>query len=98
MLKYMLDDALKTYEETLYSIKVVIPANNFDGSPNNNDNSRADVNLKDRIDKFHNLLGKKKIYRIPLRFSIDLCLVNFPIPFNARYTFTLERDLNRSFE
>ena len=60
MLKYMLDDALKTYEETLYSIKVVKPANNFDGCPNNTDNSRTDVNLNDRIDKFHNLLGKKK--------------------------------------
>ena len=72
MLKYMLDDALKTYEETLYSIKVVKPANNFDGCPNNTDNSRTDVNLNDRIDKFHNLLGKKKIYRIPLRFLIDL--------------------------
>ena len=72
MLKYMLDDALKTYEETLYSIKVVKPANNFDGCPNNTDNSRTDVNLNDRMDKFHNLLGKKKIYRIPLRFLIDL--------------------------
>ena len=72
MLKYMLDDALKTYEETLYSIKVVKPANNFDGCLNNTDNSRTDVNLNDRIDKFHNLLGKKKIYRIPLRFLIDL--------------------------
>ena len=72
MLKYMLDDALKTYEETLYSIKVVKPANNFDGCPNNTDNSRTDVNLNDRIDKFHNLLGKKMIYRIPLRFLIDL--------------------------
>ena len=72
MLKYMLDDALKTYEETLHSIKVVKPANNFDGCPNNTDNSRTDVNLNDRIDKFHNLLGKKMIYRIPLRFLIDL--------------------------
>ena len=72
MLKYMLDDALKTYEETLYSIKVVKPANNFDGCPNNTGNSRTDVNLNDRIDKFHNLLVKKKIYRIPLRFLIDL--------------------------
>ena len=98
MLKYMLDDALKTYEETLHSIKVVIPANNFDGRPNNNDNSRADVNLKDRIDKFHNLLGKKKIYRIPLRFLIELSLVNFPRTLDRRHIFTLKRDLNRLFE
>ena len=52
MLKYMLDDALKTYEETLYSIKVVKPANNFDGCPNNTDNSRTDVNLNDRMIDF----------------------------------------------
>ena len=81
----MHDDALKTYDETLwYSKKAVKLAKNVKRRPNNTENSRTDSNLDKRIDKFHDF--------------IDLCLVNFPIPFNAWYTFTLERDLNRSFE
>ena len=42
--------------------------------------------------------AKKNIYRIPLRFLIDLGLVNFLISFDTRYIFTLERDLNRLFQ
>ena len=92
----MPDDALKTYDETLlYSKTAIKLANNVHRRPNNTDNSRTDDNLDDRIDKFHDLLGKKKIYRIPLRFLIDLGLVNFPISFDTRYILTLERDLKQ---
>ena len=91
MLKHMPDDALKTYGETFLCSKNAIKlAINADRRPNNIDNSRTDVNLNKRIDKFQDLLGKKKIYRIPLRFLINLDLVNFPISFNTRYIFTLE--------
>ena len=96
MLKHMPDDALKTYDETLlYSKTAIKLANNVHRRPNNTDNSRTDDNLDDRIDKFHDLLGKKKIYRIPLRFLIDLGLVNFPISFDTRYILTLERDFKQ---
>ena len=91
MLKHMPDDALKTYDEKfLYSKNAIKLAINADRRPNNIDNSRTDVNLNKRIDKFQDLLSKKKIYRIPLRFLINLDLVNFPISFNTRYIFTLE--------
>ena len=61
MLKHMPDDALKTYDETLlYSKTAVKLANNVHRRPNNTDNSRTHDNLDDRIDKFHDLLGKKK--------------------------------------
>ena len=96
MLKHMPDDALKTYDETLlYSKTAIKLANNVHRRPNNTDNSSTDDNLDDRIDKFHDLLGKKKIYRIPLRFLIDLGLVNFPISFDTRYILTLERDFKQ---
>ena len=99
MLKHMPDDALKTYDKTLlYSKKAVKLANNVDRLPNNTDNSRTDDNLDDRIDKFHDLLGKKKICQIPLTFLIDLGLANFPISFDTRYILTLEQDLNKLFE
>ena len=95
----MPDDALKTYDETfLYTKNAIKLAINADRRPNNIDNSRTDVNLNKRIDKFQDLLSKKKIYRIPLRFLINLDLVNFPISFNTRYIFTLEWDLGSSFE
>ena len=60
MLKHMLDDALKAYDKTLYSKKAVKLANNVDRRPNNTDNNRAGNNLDDWIDKFHDLLGKKR--------------------------------------
>ena len=59
MLKYMPDDAWKTYETVLYSKKAVKLVNNGDRPTNNTDNSRTDENLDDQIDKFHDLLGKK---------------------------------------
>ena len=93
MLKHMPTDALKTYDKTLlYCQKAVKLANNVDTRPNNTDNSRTGDKLDDRIDKLHFFLGKK-IYRIPLRFLIDLCLVSFLDTF-----FTLERVLKRLFE
>ena len=61
MLKHMPDDALKTYGETLlYSKKAIKLGINVDGHPNDIDNSRTDDNLNDLIDKFHDLLGKKR--------------------------------------
>ena len=74
----------------LYSKKAVKLANNVDRYPNITDNSKTDNNLNYRVEKFQDLLGKRKIYRIFLRFLIDLDLVIFPIFFDTRYTFTLE--------
>ena len=91
MLKHMPDDALKAYDKTLlYSKKAVKLANNVDRCPNITDNSKTDNNLNYRVEKFQDLLGKRKIYRIFLRFLIDLGLVIFPIFLDTRYTFTLE--------
>ena len=59
--KYVPDDALKTNDEILlYSKKAVKVMNNVGRGPNNTENSRTDDNLDNRIDKFHDLLTKKK--------------------------------------
>ena len=98
MLKHMPEDTLKTYDETLlYSKKAVKLANNVDRYHKNTGNSRTDNNLDDQIDKFHDLLGKKDIqntFKIFDQFRSS----KFPIPFDTRYIFTLERDLNSLFE
>ena len=73
MLKHMADDALKTYDITLLYIKKTVKlANNIDRRPNNTSNSRTDNNLDDRIDKFHDLLGKKKIFPVGIRYWSDI--------------------------
>ena len=38
------------------------------------------------------------MYRIPLRFLVDIGLVNFSIAFDTRFIFTLKQDLNKWFE
>ena len=52
MFKHMPNDALKTYDKTLYNQKAVKLANNVGTRSNNTDNSRTDDKLDDRIDKF----------------------------------------------
>ena len=72
MLKHMPDGSLKPYDETLLCNKKAVKlANNVDRCPDNTENSRTDDNLDDQIDKLHDLLGKKEIYRIPLRILIE---------------------------
>ena len=54
--------------------------------------------MTDQLDKFSELISKKKIYSIPLRYLVDLDLVNFLIAFDTRFIFTLEQDINKLFE
>ena len=44
----------------LYSKKTIKRGINVDRRPNDIGNSRTDNNLNDRIDKFNDLLGKKR--------------------------------------
>ena len=39
--------------------------------------NRSDPKLDDRIGKFKEMINQKQVYTIPLRFSIDIGLVNF---------------------
>ena len=94
----MPEKALETNESTLvYGKKPVkLPNNNNRRLNNCNDaNNRTDDNLTDRLDKFSDLISKKKIYRIPLRYLVDLSLVNFPIAFDTRIIFTLKQDMKK---
>ena len=59
---------------------------------------RIDANLGKRVTDFFRLLGRKIYYRIPLGIFTSLGLVNFPHKIDTRFLFTLESNLNRSFE
>ena len=63
-------------------------------------NSEKDKNIDDRIAKFNanNALQNVKTYRIPLRYLVDLGLVNLPISFDTKLIFNLEQKLSKLFE
>ena len=103
MLKHLPDDVLKTFQyELLYSKKKVIIKGNAANSSSDRRNQAAgatrdgntDDNIADRIEKFNddNALSLTKVYRIPLRYLVDVGLVNFPTAFNIKYTFNLEQN------
>ena len=102
MLKHLPDDVLATFqEELLYSKKPVI----IKGNTNNTiadrrnhiaaagRNSNTDSNINDRIAKFNNnnQLFDQKVYRIPLKYLVDIGLINLPTEFNVKFTFNLKK-------
>ena len=56
--------------------------------------------MDDRINKFNanNALSTLKVYRIPLRYLVDLRLVNLPTAFDVKFVFNLEQKLSKLFE
>ena len=58
----------------------------------------SEWNLEDSITKFHTLLGTKYVYRIPLRYLVDLGLVSFPIKFHTKFIFNLEKNYTKLFQ
>ena len=88
MLKHLPEKSLETFPSGLLnSNKSVVITNNNERRANNaNDvNDRSNGNLDDRITKFHSLVGTNNVYRIPLRFLVDLGLVNFPVKFDSKF-------------
>ena len=109
MLKHMPEKALATFQkELLYSHKEVIIKGNNNNSLNDRrnhiaaaaNNSEKDDNIDDRIAKFNenDALKKVKTCRIPLRYLVDLGLVNLPTAFDTKFIFHLEQKLSRLFE
>ena len=43
-------------------------------------------------------MSKKKVYRIPLKYLVDIELVNLPTAFNVKFVFNLEKTLAKLFE
>ena len=109
MLKHLLDDVLATFQkDLLYSNKKVIVKGNAANTLNDRrshiaaaaNNSETDADIDDRIAKFNNnnALYNLKVYRVPLRYLVDLGLVNIPTSFDVKMIFNLEQKLSRLFE
>ena len=106
MLKHLLDDVLATFQkDLLYSNKKVIVKGNAAKDRRSHiaaaaNNSETDADIDDRIAKFNNnnALYNLKVYRVPLRYLVDLGLVNIPTSFDVKMIFNLEQKLSRLFE
>ena len=109
MLKHLPDDVLATFQkDLLYSKKKVIIKENAANTLNERQNhiaaaandSEKDDNIDDRIAKFNenNALSKIKVFRIPLRYLVDLGLVNLPTACDVKLIFNLEQKLSKLFE
>ena len=106
MLKHLPDEVLATFgKDLLYSNKKIIIKGNAANTLNDRqnhiaaaaNNGETDDNINDRIEKFNenNALSKVKVYRIPLRYLVDLGLVNLPTAFDVKLVFNLEQNLRR---
>ena len=111
MLKHLPDDVLATFQnQLLYSKKkrVIIKgnaANSFNDRRNHiavcARNSNTDDNLENRISKFNDDEALSKttvVYRIPLKYLVDLGLVNLPTEFDVKFIFNLEKNGSKLFE
>ena len=109
MLKHLPDDVLATFQDQLlYSKKKVIikgnAANSFNDRRNHISasarNSNTDDNLEDTISKFNddNALSETRMYRIPLKYLVDLGLVNLTTDFDVKFIFNLEKNRSKLFE
>ena len=61
-------------------------------------NDAKDLNSDERITKFQNQLKNEYVYRVPLRYFIDLGKINFPLKIDFRIKRHLETDLKKLFE
>ena len=109
MLKHLPDNVLATFQNELLSRKKkVICKDNAANSYSDRRNhiaaaardSNTDDNIDDRIAKFNsdNELSEIKVYRIPLRYLVNLGLVNMPTAFSTKIVFHLEQTLSKLFE
>ena len=61
-------------------------------------NQAKDLNIDERIELFHDQLADEFVYRIPLRYFLDIGKINFPTKIDYRIKLFLETDMTRLFE
>ena len=78
---------------------VIIP-NGSDRRSNTADTiaDRTGQNSGTRITNFNLLISQKLYYRIPLKYSVDLGLVNIPDKTDTKFIYTLESNMNKLSE
>ena len=99
MLKHLPKDSLKKLEKTmLYSKKAVYyNKTKIDRRTHNSTtlNDITDLNINEKIAKLQNQLKNEFVYRIPLRYFIDLGKINFSYKTDLRITCHLQTDMKK---
>ena len=104
MLKHLPDDVLKTFQKELLYIKkpVIIKGNaaNTIADRRNPETVTQTITLKIGLQNLTKTMPyqKKKVDRIPLKYVVDIGLVNLPTAFNVKFVFNLEKTLSKLFE
>ena len=100
MLKHLPAKSLDRIKETLLydKEKVIIPGGRERrSSTSNTPGDRTDANLTSRIADFHGLIGQKLYCRIPLKYFVNLGLVNFPEKTDTKFIFLLKSNMNKPY-
>ena len=58
----------------------------------------TDLNIEERISLFQNQIKNEHVYRIPLRYFLDIRKINFPTKIDYRIKLFLETKMERLFE
>ena len=100
MLKHLPAKALDTIKETLLynKTKVIIPGGQDRRSNTTTGADRTDVNLGSRQTEFSSFISQKLHCRLPLKYFVDLGLVNFFEKTDTKLIFPLESNMNKLFE
>ena len=76
-----------------YFNKTIIDRRLRNGTGATRANDAKDLNSDERITNFQNQLKNEYVYRVPLRYFIDLGKINFPLKIDFRIKRHLETDL-----
>ena len=92
-LKKIPKNKLRLFKDLQYSSKEVTVDNR-----RSNTSTVTEVNLKDRINKYHDKQKSENYYRIPLKFLTKYGQIDEIIFQNVKIVFNLENDMRKIFE
>ena len=109
MLKHLPKDALEKIEKTLLCSKKPVYFNitSLDRRVHNGVGETqtakkrkiaTDLNIQERITKFHDMLSDEHVYRVPLKYFTDIGKINFSVKIDFRFKLNLETDMKKLFE
>ena len=58
----------------------------------------TDLNIQERITKFHDILSDEHVYRVSLKYFTDIGKINFPVKIDFKFKLHLETEMQKLFE
>ena len=104
MLKHLPKDELAKIKKILLYTKKTICYNrtslNGAGETQNAEKRKnaTDLNIQERITKFHDMLSDEHVYRVPLKYFTDIGKIDFSVKIDFRFKLHLETEMKKLFE